>query len=106
MNAKGIFKNISNVYRELFRYSKKICWQLPLYALIRIIMPLIVSAIPAVKPTTIGYGINLMTVPRRNMPRSTSITPAMNVAMARPCRPNWAIMLYTITMKAPVGPPI
>ncbi len=48
MNTKGILKNISNVYRELFRYSKKICWQLPLYALIRIIMPLIVSAIPAI----------------------------------------------------------
>lgn len=48
MNTRGILKNISNVYRELFRYSKKICWQLPLYALIRIIMPLIVSAIPAI----------------------------------------------------------
>ena len=30
----------------------------------------------------------------------------MNVATARPCRPNCAMMLYTITMKAPVGPPI
>lgn len=47
MNTKRIFKNISSVYREMFHYSKNICWQLPLYALIRIISPLILSAIPA-----------------------------------------------------------
>ena len=34
------------------------------------------------------------------------MSPAIRVAMARPCRPNWAIILYTITIKAPVGPPI
>lgn len=48
MGAKNIVKNISTIYRELFRFSKHICWQLPLYALIRIISPLVISAIPAV----------------------------------------------------------
>lgn len=47
MNTKRILRNLSDIYRELFRYSRQSCWQLPLYALIRIIIPLIVSAIPA-----------------------------------------------------------
>ena len=47
-----------------------------------------------------------MTVPRWNKPITTSITPAISVAIARPCKPNVAMMLYTITIKAPVGPPI
>ncbi len=50
--------------------------------------------------------MNLITVPSRNMPISTRMTPAINVAMASPCRPNWAMILYTITINAPVGPPI
>ena len=65
-----------------------------------------VRAIPAVKPTTMGYGINLMTVPSLKTPISISIRPAMAVATARPVRPYWAIILYTITINAPVGPPI
>lgn len=48
MGAKNILKNIAAIYIELFRFSKHICWQLPLYALVRIISPLIISAIPAV----------------------------------------------------------
>ncbi len=47
MNTKRILKNISEIYRELFLYSRQSCWQLPVYALIRIVTPLIISAIPA-----------------------------------------------------------
>ena len=66
----------------------------------------IVSAIPAVKPTTIGYGMNLITVPRWKSPINTSIRPAMQVAKANPSRPKVSMMPYTIMIKAPVGPPI
>ena len=48
MNTKRIFKNLSVVYRELFRYARQSIWQLPLYALVCIILPLLLSAIPAV----------------------------------------------------------
>ncbi len=48
MNTKRIFKNLSAVYRELFRYAGKSIWQLPLYALVCIMLPLLLSAIPAV----------------------------------------------------------
>lgn len=47
MSTKQIWKNLSLVYRELFRYSGHSRWQLPLYALIQIVIPLVVSAIPA-----------------------------------------------------------
>lgn len=47
MSTKQIWKNLSIVYRELFRYSGHSRWQLPLYALIQIVIPLVVSAIPA-----------------------------------------------------------
>lgn len=47
MNVKRIWKNLREVYRELFRYSRQSCWQMPLLALIRIVIPLIISAIPA-----------------------------------------------------------
>lgn len=47
MGTKHILKNLSIVYRALFRYSRESYWLLPLYALIRIVIPLIVSAIPA-----------------------------------------------------------
>ena len=36
----------------------------------------------------------------------TRKTPAMMVAMMRPCIPYWPTMPATITMKAPVGPPM
>ncbi len=48
MSTKRIFKNLSVVYRELFRYARQSIWQLPLYALVCIILPLLLSAIPAV----------------------------------------------------------
>lgn len=47
MKVKRIWKNLREVYRELFRYSRQSCWQMPLLALIRIVIPLIISAIPA-----------------------------------------------------------
>ena len=66
----------------------------------------IVSAIPLVNPTTIGYGMNLKMAPIRHSPITTSITPAMIVAIIRPCIPYSATTPATITMNAPVGPPI
>lgn len=48
MSTRLIFQNLAFVYRELFRFSRQSLWQMPLYALIRIVSPLIISAIPAV----------------------------------------------------------
>lgn len=48
MSMNRILKSLCMVYRELFRYDRRSCWQLPLYALICIISPLLLSAIPAV----------------------------------------------------------
>ena len=41
-------------------------------------------AMPLVKPMMTGYGMNLMTLPRRAIDIATSRAPAMIVAMARP----------------------
>ncbi len=66
----------------------------------------ITRAMPAVKPTVTGYGTNLITEPRRANPMRISSTPAIIVATASPSYPCCWTMPYTITMKAPVGPPI
>ena len=66
----------------------------------------IVKAIPLVNPITMGYGIKRITTPKRNSPISTSITPAIAVATANPSKPNCWMIPYTMTIKAPVGPPI
>ena len=50
--------------------------------------------------------MNLKMAPIRHSPMTTSITPAMMVAIISPCMPYWATMPDTITMNAPVGPPI
>src|SRR6478752_5866477 len=39
-----------------------------------------ITAIPAVKPTVTGKGMNLMKVPRRRKPMAASISPARKVA--------------------------
>lgn len=44
---KQVMKNIFIVYRELMSCSRRMRWQLPLYALCKIVPPLIESAIPA-----------------------------------------------------------
>ena len=51
-----------------------------------------VSAIPPVKPTITGYGTNFMMLPSLQTPISTSIMPAMIVAIISPDRPNSCIM--------------
>ena len=43
-----------------------------------------IIAIPPVKPTVTGNGINLMIPPSFAMPKMMSITPAIKVAVARP----------------------
>lgn len=56
MSTKNIMKNIFMVYRELFRYSKPARWQFPVYAMFRIISPLIVSTIPALAVALLTQG--------------------------------------------------
>ena len=56
MSTKNIMKNIFTVYRELFQYSKPARWQFPVYAMLRIISPLVVSAIPALAVALLTQG--------------------------------------------------
>ena len=65
-----------------------------------------ITAMPAVKPTITGSGMKRMTAPSRASPISTSITPAISVAISSPLTPNCATTPARITMKAPVGPAI
>ncbi len=65
-----------------------------------------VRAIPLVKPTTIGYGMYLMIVPRCSTPNIMRKIPAISVAMVSPSKPYCWMMPYIIIMNAPVGPPI
>ena len=46
-----------------------------------------VSAIPEVKPTMMGYGIYLMMVPKWSTPNIIRNTPAISVAIVRPSKP-------------------
>ena len=50
--------------------------------------------------------MNLITVPSFSAPITKRMMPAITVAMASPSKPKFWMMPYTITMKAPVGPPI
>ena len=52
----------------------------------------IVTAIPAVNPTTIVYGINFTSPPILNAPRRISITPARTVAVASPETPSCLLL--------------
>ena len=47
----------------------------------------IVTAIPLVKPTTMGYGMNLMMVPRWQTPNNIKKIPANIVASINPDKP-------------------
>ncbi|MPM26230.1 hypothetical protein SDC9_72731 [bioreactor metagenome] len=66
----------------------------------------ITRAIPLVKPTTMRYGMNLIMLPNLKTPISTSMTPARMVAINNPENPKSLTIPKTITMNAPVGPPI
>ena len=46
-----------------------------------------VTAIPEVQPTTMGYGMYLMMVPNLSTPSRMRNTPAISVAMVSPCMP-------------------
>ncbi len=46
-----------------------------------------ITAIPAVKPTMTGSGMNLMTAPSWAMPSSSRMAPAIKVAICRPSMP-------------------
>ena len=64
------------------------------------------TAIPLVKPSTTGRGMNFTADPMPVAPSTTSSTPAIMVHMNRPSRPCTATMPATTTTNAPVGPPI
>ncbi len=64
------------------------------------------TAIPAVKPTMTGFGMYLMTAPKRANPNATKMMPAIRVAICRPPIPCCAVMMDKTAMKAPVGPEI
>ena len=66
----------------------------------------IIKAIPLVKPTTRGIGINLSRVPSLNSPNNISMNPARIVEIISPWIPYTLTIPTTITTKAPVGPPI
>src|SRR5207244_1355411 len=63
-------------------------------------------AMPFVKPTTTGRGMNLTAVPRPVAPKNNRKTPANNVHMNNPSTPYLATIPNTTTTNAPVGPPI
>ena len=64
------------------------------------------TAMPLVKPTTTGRGMNRTAVPMPVAPSTTRMTPAIIVHMNRPSTPCAATMPATTTTNAPVGPPI
>ncbi len=65
-----------------------------------------IAAIPAVKPTVTGKGMNLTKLPSRRTPAAASISPDRKVARISPSGPCCATVAATRTMKAPAGPPI
>ena len=65
-----------------------------------------VTAIPAVNPVVIVYGMNLIRLPIRRKPMMTSRIPAIMVATASPSIPLSATIPATIVAKAAVGPAI
>lgn len=44
---RQVMKNIFTVYKELLSCSRRMRWQLPFYAICKVVSPLVVSAIPA-----------------------------------------------------------
>src|SRR6266404_973269 len=64
------------------------------------------TAIPFVKPSTTGRGMNFTADPMPVTPSTTSSTPAIIVHMNSPSIPCTATMPEMTTTNAPVGPPI
>src|SRR5229473_8120586 len=64
------------------------------------------TAIPFVKPSTTGRGINFTAEPMLVTPNTTSSTPAIIVHMKSPSMPCTATIPEMTTTNAPVGPPI
>src|SRR5262245_35501788 len=65
-----------------------------------------ITAMPEVKPTITGFGMNLMTPPSCATPIASRMHPAMSVATCRPSMPYCAVIPASTAMKAPVGPEI
>ena len=80
---------------SIFNPKKSLIWVLAM-----------ITAMPFVKPTTTGRGMNLTAVPKPVAPRIRSSTPAIRVHMNNPSTPYFATIPNTTTTNAPVGPPI
>ena len=65
-----------------------------------------VTAIPDVKPVVMVYGINLIRLPKRQIPIRIRNTPARTVAITRPSIPSLATIPATMVANAAVGPAI
>src|ERR1700677_2165598 len=64
------------------------------------------TAMPFVKPTTTGRGMNLTAVPKPVAPKISRMIPANKVHINNPSIPNLETIPNTTTTNAPVGPPI
>ena len=64
------------------------------------------TAMPLVKPMMIATGIKRIKLPTLNSPMVTNNMPAKNVESIKLATPYRSTMAYTITTKAPAGPPI
>src|SRR5580700_10434936 len=64
------------------------------------------TAMPLVKPTVTGRGMNFTIDPSPLRPSTKSITPAIIVQTSSPLSPCWLTIPNTTTTYAPVGPPI
>ena len=65
-----------------------------------------VTAIPAVNPVVIVYGIYFIKLPSLKKPITARIIPARTVASISPSIPFWATMPATMVANAAVGPAI
>src|SRR6202034_4498927 len=64
------------------------------------------TAMPFVKPTATGGGMNLTAVPKPVAPKISRMIPANKVHINNPSIPNLETIPNTTTTNAPVGPPI
>ena len=64
------------------------------------------TAMPLVKPITTATGMKRISTPMCNTPISSNQKPDIKVASISPSMPCCNTMPYTMTMKAPAGPPI
>lgn len=63
-----------------------------------------IAAMPSVKPSITGQGMNVTARPRPVIPAASTINPARTVTSATLPMPCWATIGASTTAMAPVGP--